>query len=814
MQPAPARRLKAKKHVTLHRAYGCLFRRLHLDSSMRNDRGPKPGRLRLLHLRRVFLRAATALWRDVLDRERINPRNDLDETCTRVDRTVGFLRFRVGPIPAAHVRRGLLDLVPSRSWAESVSYPGGAWYFVRRSPFRKNAPLSAADLFVTADNLFTLYVNGKLAGQSHANPNLWHRPKRFDVSKLLLPGRNVIAVEADQHRARPGRPAGEIPGTNGRRATAGLVSAMPPGRAATRRKRTGSSPPLTTNRGARPTWSASYGCAPWGRFARDLAKIPVENPWPAGQPPVNYQRMISNQACAGRARRRAASRKPCRRPIMPGRKRSSSWATIAACIAATKPGTSHDSLGVTMFTARQSRAYPEHDLPSPIKMGRKLYVLEAGPAGHAAAAAARRRQGGHRPAQRLVRRPVDLRGHGPRRRAVLPHLPAAGRGRRAAAADRRPVPRHRSGRTARRPDRVHLDADRHVRGIPQSAVAGAVHDERRRRRHPAAHQHVHLRQRAAGAGRRADPLHPLRQLLRPRQGRDAAARRASRRHATATPSSAWTTARNTAAGCGPSTAAAPRRCPTAAWPSSPAAASRVGRPGSHARIGGTSRSPAGDVAALPDGRLLCTVARSTVHARRVGSKSAAVTTSATRKSSIFDPAGPRTKRPRALRLARRAGCIRRSISARGRGRRSCRTTIDLAAKPTTSQATGVLLLPERALHQEHDRRLAARPGHPRAGGKGPDHALVALLHRPRRQRSDRVGHRAAGARRLVRRRSARRSGHRLPGRGRRGAIGAERDVVDLSCGPARSAAAWAATSRGRPRRRTAAPQALALQPGR
>jgi HEAT repeat protein len=29
-----------------------------------------------------------------------------------------------------------------------------------------------------------------------------------------------------------------------------------------------------------------------------------------------------------------------------------------------------------MFTARQSRSYPEHDLPSPLKMGRKLYLLK------------------------------------------------------------------------------------------------------------------------------------------------------------------------------------------------------------------------------------------------------------------------------------------------------------------------------------------------------------------------------------------------------------------------------------------------------
>ena len=38
--------------------------------------------------------------------------------------------------------------------------------------------------------------------------------------------------------------------------------------------------------------------------------------------------------------------------------------------------TSHDSLGVTVFKTRNSRAFPEHDLPAPIKVGRKLYVLK------------------------------------------------------------------------------------------------------------------------------------------------------------------------------------------------------------------------------------------------------------------------------------------------------------------------------------------------------------------------------------------------------------------------------------------------------
>ena len=39
-------------------------------------------------------------------------------------------------------------------------------------------------------------------------------------------------------------------------------------------------------------------------------------------------------------------------------------------------GSSYDSLTVTIFNPRKSRAFPEHDLPAPMKVGRKLFVLK------------------------------------------------------------------------------------------------------------------------------------------------------------------------------------------------------------------------------------------------------------------------------------------------------------------------------------------------------------------------------------------------------------------------------------------------------
>ena len=256
----------------------------------------------------------------------------------------------------------------------SVSFPGGAWYFRAALAVPEKSPLPAADMFVTADNLFTLYINGKLVGQSYANPNLWHRPKRFDVSKFLLPGRNVIAIEAIN--TVPG-PAGLLVKLVGRRAGGQPLVCVSDAawKSSDREEKNWRQPAFNDNSWHSAYVVGDYGCAPWGRFARDLTKIPVERLWPAGQPPVNYQPMISNQAGqAGPAPSSVAEAAP---PAdYPWPEAVVFLGDDCSLYRGTKPGTSHDSLGVTMFTARQSRSYPEHDLPSPLKMGRKLYLLK------------------------------------------------------------------------------------------------------------------------------------------------------------------------------------------------------------------------------------------------------------------------------------------------------------------------------------------------------------------------------------------------------------------------------------------------------
>jgi putative membrane-bound dehydrogenase-like protein len=82
------------------------------------------------------------------------------------------------------------------------SAPAGTRYFRKQfkinRPFAK--PVQEAELDITADNAFTVWINGQKAGDG----NDWHRVYRFDVQPQLRDGVNVIAVEARNE----GGPAG------------------------------------------------------------------------------------------------------------------------------------------------------------------------------------------------------------------------------------------------------------------------------------------------------------------------------------------------------------------------------------------------------------------------------------------------------------------------------------------------------------------------------------------------------------------------------------------------------------------------------
>jgi putative heme-binding domain-containing protein len=76
--------------------------------------------------------------------------------------------------------------------------PAGTRYF--RKTFDVPKPCDEAFLDIAADNRYTVYVNGTKVGSGED----WKNVRRFDVTKLLAAGPNVIAVEAGNE----GGPAG------------------------------------------------------------------------------------------------------------------------------------------------------------------------------------------------------------------------------------------------------------------------------------------------------------------------------------------------------------------------------------------------------------------------------------------------------------------------------------------------------------------------------------------------------------------------------------------------------------------------------
>ena len=104
------------------------------------------------------------------------------------------------------------EFEPHPEWAayepaRDAAPPWGEWIWfdanaaidapIARRRFRKTFEvregLTGAEIHLSADNRFVAYVNGKRIGSQDG----WESPRRFDIAPLLKPGRNVLAVEAE-----------------------------------------------------------------------------------------------------------------------------------------------------------------------------------------------------------------------------------------------------------------------------------------------------------------------------------------------------------------------------------------------------------------------------------------------------------------------------------------------------------------------------------------------------------------------------------------------------------------------------------------
>ena len=206
------------------------------------------------------------------------------------------------------------------------------------------AQVVKAGVIITADNVFKLYVNGKLVGQSSAESNAWSSPRHFDVTKVVVPGRNVICAEAINIAKGP---AGLLLKIEAQLAGAEKFFMVSDAAWKAAGEYTEGWETVGFKDDAwRPAHAiGEYGMRPWGRvkpaaanaLLANIIKPPEGFSWPAA---IAF---IGTDCSLNQSTRHLSG--------------------------------AHSSLGVTVFTTRNSRAYPEHDLPGPVKVGKKLYVL-------------------------------------------------------------------------------------------------------------------------------------------------------------------------------------------------------------------------------------------------------------------------------------------------------------------------------------------------------------------------------------------------------------------------------------------------------
>jgi HEAT repeat protein len=257
-------------------------------------------------------------------------------------------------------------------WAPSQGHPPAeAVCFRSELTLPEHPALESAELLATCDNMFVAYLNGQPVGESATDNSAWSSPQRWDVSRLLLPGPVVLAVQGVN--SLPG-PAGLIVSLRMRFADGSTVvhNSDASWRCSRPEPKNWMQTDFDDGKWERVQLHGAHGVAPWGQL-RVSAKS-VATAQRVGTVRARAKKLLSESSAAGQAPREQAPGEDFAWPesiIYLGADRS-------LYRPAKKSGTAADSLTVTIFNPRQSRAFPEHDLPAPMKVGQKLYRLRAG----------------------------------------------------------------------------------------------------------------------------------------------------------------------------------------------------------------------------------------------------------------------------------------------------------------------------------------------------------------------------------------------------------------------------------------------------
>ena len=98
------------------------------------------------------------------------------------------------PRPALGVAGGTWVWYPEPGVDPKVAAPWCARAFRRRFSLPAGAEVARARFVITCDDGFELFVNGRAAGTGDGHTEAWRRPQVLDVTGLLGPGENVLAI--------------------------------------------------------------------------------------------------------------------------------------------------------------------------------------------------------------------------------------------------------------------------------------------------------------------------------------------------------------------------------------------------------------------------------------------------------------------------------------------------------------------------------------------------------------------------------------------------------------------------------------------
>ena len=250
----------------------------------------------------------------------------------------------VTPAGAGAAKATLPDLDKAAwVWASPKALRDGVFGCYFRKTLGLPAKPTHATLLVTADNGYDLFVNGSLVGgDAGYGAEYWRSVEKYDIATLLAPGRNVIGVKGQNM----GGPAGLV---------VAVRIELPDGSAIELHSDKAWRTWLLPETG----WSqADFDDSKW-RPAAELGRMGIA-PW--GR--LTYPGPVSPRQATGRPAGRFVEGGPQFR-----------WPAGIVFLRGLVPHSTTRGSPQSIWRIRGSRAYLEHDAPAPSVLGRQLWTL-------------------------------------------------------------------------------------------------------------------------------------------------------------------------------------------------------------------------------------------------------------------------------------------------------------------------------------------------------------------------------------------------------------------------------------------------------